>query len=190
LTSLTFYLPLRFVTGMSSRAPNFRNSTTSSPLSIRSLLGDYACQEEGNIAPPPLPPTRIMRDWWCCTCTYSFIAILSLSLSLSLSFFLSFFLSIFTRSLSRVTLRPNRLSSWSNGPSYQMYISVAILDFAPRRMSRRERFSGPTGTDWTPAKRQPGRRPSCSCARYRGRGTRHWVPSRDRYFKMDRRSDR
>ncbi|EFN64316.1 hypothetical protein EAG_03418 [Camponotus floridanus] len=32
---------------MSSRAPNFRSSTTSSPLSIRSLLDDYACQKEG-----------------------------------------------------------------------------------------------------------------------------------------------
>lgn len=99
-------------------------------------------------------------------------------LALSLSFFLFFSLSIFTRSLSRVTLKPSRLSLWSNGPSYQMYISVAILDFASRRMSRRERFSGPTGTDWTPAKRQPGGRPSCSCARDRsGRTTRHWTSS-------------
>lgn len=66
---------------------------------------------------------------------------LSLSLSLPFSRFHSLIIARYAKT------EPGSLSLISNGLSYQMYMSVAILDFASRRMSRSERLPGPTGTD-------------------------------------------
>jgi len=129
-----------------------------------------AVREEG-IA--PLSSVRKMRDWWCCTNIYPFIAVFSpspiLSLSLSLSFFLSLslslFLSLFFYFHSLIIVRYAKTESAFSLVEWTTLSNVHIschLKFL--RPAGCERLSEPTGTDWTPVGRQPGGRRSCSCA--------------------------
>lgn len=160
ILSAHLYLALRLVTGIPSRVPNFRHSTTSSPLSIRHFSRRLCVPcEKRVVSHPSLPLGRCAID------NVAPISIRSSRSSLSLSFSptLSFFLSLFLFSLAHycVTLKPKRLSLIEWTILSNVHVSCHLRFLRPARC---ERFSGPTGTDWTPAGRQPGGRRSCSCA--------------------------
>lgn len=137
-----------------------------------------AVREKGSIA--PLSPTPKIRDWWCCTNIYPFIA--NLAFSLSLSYF-SFFLSLFPFSLAHycITLKPKRLSLLSSGPLYQMYMSLAILEFCvPQDMNGSRDRPAPTellpdGNPEDDVRAPAPRNPIWK--------TRRWASSSTDYFK-------
>jgi len=101
------YLALRLVTGIASRAPNFRHSTSSPPSIRHSSLGDYACRTRRGYRTPLFrsEDARLMMLHQYLSVHRGFLSLpysvsLSLSLSFSLSFFLSLFLSLFLFSLA------------------------------------------------------------------------------------------
>jgi hypothetical protein len=136
-----------------------------------------AVREEGSIA--PFFPARKMRDWWCCTDIYPFIATLAFSLSLSLS--LPLFSFRFHSLIIMRMLKPNRLSLLSSGPPYQMYMSLAILEFCvPQNVNGSRDRPAPTELlpDGNPKDdvRAPAPRNPC-------RTMRRWASSGTDYFK-------